>query len=217
MGFCGGGGTPLYSANEVEYDISWLSPQSEYRPVEYLQKWLLLWQDDSRRLDAAKAIQTFRIEHIRRHWLEKPVHEKAAFNPNSGELTDSLSTFDEAVNQAKDTQQLMLAEARLTKSLYRIACQASGYQDFTRVKKGEGMDPANHFLDNGNYLAYGLGATATWVLGLPHGFSVLHGKTRRGGLVFRCCRLDKRCLGIAPSVRQPPWPGLKAKSSEPAV
>jgi CRISPR-associated protein Cas1 len=46
-------------------------------------------------------------------------------------------------------------------------------------------------LDHGNYLAYGLGATATWVLGLPHGLAVLHGKTRRGALVFDTADLIK--------------------------
>ena len=54
-----------------------------------------------------------------------------------------------------------------------------------------GGDPANRFLDHGNYLAYGLGATATWVLGLPHGLAILHGKTRRGGLVFDVADLVK--------------------------
>lgn len=44
---------------------------------------------------------------------------------------------------------------------------------------------------HGNYLAYGLGATATWVLGLPHGLAILHGKTRRGGLVFDVADLIK--------------------------
>ncbi len=34
VGFCGGGGIPLFSANEVEVDVSWLTTQSEYRPVE---------------------------------------------------------------------------------------------------------------------------------------------------------------------------------------
>jgi hypothetical protein len=48
--------------------------------------------------------------------------------------------------------------------------------------------------DHGNYLAYGLGATATWVLGLPHGLAVLHGKTRRGGLVFDVADLVKDAL-----------------------
>src|SRR5256885_6518537 len=52
-------------------------------------------------------------------------------------------------------------------------------------------DGANRYLDHGNYLAYGLGATATWVLGLPHGLAVLHGKTRRGGLVFDAADLVK--------------------------
>lgn len=33
VGFCGGGGTPLFSANEVDIDVAWFSPQSEYRPT----------------------------------------------------------------------------------------------------------------------------------------------------------------------------------------
>jgi hypothetical protein len=37
VGFCGGGGTPLFTANEVDFDVAWFSPQSEYRPTEYLQ------------------------------------------------------------------------------------------------------------------------------------------------------------------------------------
>ena len=65
------------------------------------------------------------------------------------------------------------------------------YGDFSRSKRGGGLDPANRFLDHGNYLAYGLGATACWVLGLPHGLAVLHGKTRRGGLVFDAADLIK--------------------------
>ena len=37
-------------------------------------------------------------------------------------------------------------------------------------------------------------ATAAWVLGLPHALAVLHGKTRRGGLVFDIADLIKDAL-----------------------
>ena len=46
VGFCGTDGTPLYSANEVDIDVSWLSPQSEYRPTAYLQNWVSFWFDE---------------------------------------------------------------------------------------------------------------------------------------------------------------------------
>ncbi|VEB26592.1 CRISPR-associated protein [Actinobacillus lignieresii] len=49
-------------------------------------------------------------------------------------------------------------------------------------------------MDHGNYLAYGLGATACWVLGLPHGLAILHGKTRRGGLVFDAADIIKDAI-----------------------
>jgi CRISPR-associated protein Cas1 len=46
VGFCGGGGTPLFTANEVDVEVAWFSPQSEYRPTEYLQKWVAFWFDE---------------------------------------------------------------------------------------------------------------------------------------------------------------------------
>jgi CRISPR-associated protein Cas1 len=30
---------PLFAANEVDVEVAWLTPQSEYRPTEYLQAW----------------------------------------------------------------------------------------------------------------------------------------------------------------------------------
>ena len=194
VGFCGGGGTPLFSANEVEIDVSWFSPQSEYRPVEYLQQWLKFWQDEDKRLVAAKMIQSTRIALIKLRWIDKNKYPDDTFVVNKPDLTAALNAFNQDVEAAENTQQLMLAEARMTKQLYKIACKASGYQAFTRAKKGSGTAPANRFLDHGNYMAYGLGATATWVLGLPHGLSVLHGKTRRGGLVFDAADMIKDAL-----------------------
>ena len=66
------------------------------------------------------------------------------------------------------------------------------YGDFTRER--ESLDTANAFLNHGNYLAYGLAATTLWVLGIPHGFAVMHGKTRRGALVFDVADLIKDTL-----------------------
>ena len=67
VGFCGGGGTPLYAGNEVQVDVSWLLPQSEYRPTAYLQQWVSFWFDDKQRLEAAKYFQYQRIKQIRKH------------------------------------------------------------------------------------------------------------------------------------------------------
>jgi CRISPR-associated protein Cas1 len=87
--------------------------------------------------------------------------------------------------------ELLTVEGRLTKQLYRLVAEATRYGDFVRSQRGNSIDIANQFLDHGNYLAYGLAATATWVLGLPHGLAMLHGKTRRGGLVFDVADLVK--------------------------
>jgi CRISP-associated protein Cas1 len=102
-----------------------------------------------------------------------------------------LESSMDVVRSAPDVGYLLAEEGRLTKRLYAIAAEATAYGEFTRGAKGESTDRANRFLDHGNYLAYGLGATAAWVLGLPHGLAVLHGKTRRGGLVFDIADLTK--------------------------
>ncbi|WIG79726.1 type I-F CRISPR-associated endonuclease Cas1 [Photobacterium damselae] len=182
VGFCGGGGTPLFSGNEVQVDVSWLLPQSEYRPTEYLQQWVSFWFDDNARLTAAKAFQHQRIKQIRKQWQR--LENKYDFAYNAELLDSALQRFSDNIETCQTSQDLLLLEATTTKTLYKIACHAVQYGEFTRSERGNSTDIANRFLDHGNYLAYGLAATACWVLGLPHGLAVLHGKTRRGGLVF---------------------------------
>ena len=194
VGFCGGGGTPLYSANEIEQPIVWFSPQSEYRPVEYLQGWVKFWFDDSKRLQAAQLLQQLRIQQIECYWLNNRSLQQAGFKLYPEQLKKLLEQYRSEFSQASDSQSLLAAEGRLTKQLYKLAANAVNYGEFTRAKRGTGSDAANQFLDHGNYLAYGLGATATWVLGLPHGLALLHGKTRRGGLVFDAADLIKDAL-----------------------
>lgn len=96
----------------------------------------------------------------------------------------------------------MLIEAQLTKNLYKIAVSRTQQKDF--VRNYDSTDSANAFLNHGNYLAYGLAATTLWVLGIPHGFAVMHGKTRRGALVFDIADLVKDAIVL-------PWAFICAK------
>lgn len=184
VGFCGTDGTPLYAANEMDIDISWLCPQSEYRPTEYLQQWVSFWFDEEKRLQAAKRFQQVRLNLVEKQWLGARMQRENKFAVNSERLCALISQAREAFHGAENHTELMLKEAQLSKALYKLVSQATGYGEFTRAKRGGGLDPANRFLDQGNYLAYGLAAVAAWVTGIPHGLAVMHGKTRRGGLVF---------------------------------
>ena len=198
VGFCGGGGTPLLMANEVE----WLTPQSEYRPTEYLQGWLGFWFDDDKRLYAAKAFQYGRLEYLRRIWSKDRDLISEGFNSADPNIDKSLTSFSQQITTARNTTELLQTEARLTKQLYKVAAGNTGFGDFTRERTAQ--DNANAFLNHGNYLAYGLAATTLWVLGIPHGFAVMHGKTRRGALVFDIADLIKDTLIL-------PWAFISAK------
>lgn len=198
VGFCGGGGTPLYMGNEVE----WLTPQSEYRPTEYLQGWLGFWFDDGRRLEAAQRFQQARIRFLQQVWQKDRELKLEGFAAQDDLIQKALDTFNARTDAAEKPSDLLLTEAQLTKILYKYAAEVTGQGGFTR--KHQSVDRANSFLNHGNYLAYGLAACCLWVLGIPHGFAVMHGKTRRGALVFDVADLIKDALVL-------PWAFICAK------
>ncbi|UKH23963.1 type I-F CRISPR-associated endonuclease Cas1f [Actinobacillus pleuropneumoniae] len=186
VGFCSGGGTPLFNGTEAEIGCDFFSPQSEYRPVEYLQQWCRFWFDDNKRLNSAKTLQLARLQLLLRTW------NKFDWEYAQDKLTALVQHYQEEFTNVKDSQSLLAAEGRLTAKLYALANQATLNDE--NFKRESGKEGANQFLDHGNYLAYGLGATACWVLGLPHGLAILHGKTRRGGLVFDAADIIKDAI-----------------------
>jgi len=198
VGFCGGGATPLFMANEIE----WFTPQSEYRPTEYIQGWMQFWFDDAKRLEVAKRFQIARIEFIQKVWSKDRELKLEGFDAADPELEGLFSTILTNIPNAYNVGKLLQLEAEFTKKLYKYAAQKTNQSGFTREHKSS--DLANDFLNHGNYLAYGLGATTLWVLGIPHGFAVMHGKTRRGALVFDVADLIKDALVL-------PWAFICAK------
>jgi len=198
IGFSGTGGTPLIAANEVE----WLNPQSEYRPTEYVQGWLSFWFDGEKRLGAAKRFQMLRLEYLKTVWRKDRDLKNQGFHMDDADMQKALDRFSVKIRQCPNIGDLLLLEAQLTKNLYRIAANRTRQNDF--VRNVEAVDDANAFLNHGNYLAYGLAATTLWVLGIPHGFAVMHGKTRRGALVFDVADLIKDTLVL-------PWAFICAK------
>lgn len=185
VGFCGGGATPLLAGTEIE----WLNPQNEYRPTEYVQGWLSFWFDEKKRLSAAKEFQRKRCAFIERVWEKDEDMQDAGFYVDDMEIEMAIQEYRRMIEQAQNVTQLLSSEARFTKELYKYAAHTVGLSGFTRDHSGE--DQANAFLNHGNYLAYGLAAVTLWVLGIPHGFAVMHGKTRRGALVFDVADLIK--------------------------
>ena len=198
IGFSGGGGTPLLMGNEVE----WLTPQSEYRPTEYVQGWLKFWFNDEARLKAAKQFQVARLQFMQTVWSKDRDLISEGFDGQNTTILGQINKASLDIPKATKTTELLNIEALLTKDLYKLAAQKTGQGGFKR--QHDGIDDANAFLNHGNYLAYGLAASTLWVLGIPHGFAVMHGKTRRGALVFDVADLIKDTLVL-------PWPFICAK------
>lgn len=198
VGFSGSGATPLLMATEIE----WLTPQSEYRPTEFIQGWMRFWFDDAKRLDAAKVFQKARIGFIKKVWSKDRELKMEGFSISDPTVEEMLDHAQQAIEEAPSVGKLLQIEAELTKKLYKYAAHVTGQSGF--VREHNAADLANEFLNHGNYLAYGLAASTLWVLGIPHGFALMHGKTRRGALVFDVADLIKDALVL-------PWAFVCAK------
>lgn len=188
VGFCGGGGTPLFAGT----DIQWFCPESEYRPTQYCQGWLSFWFDEKKRLTAAKEFQSARIGFLLNVWeKDKELHEEL-FYPDDEVVASVVAALRREITDADSVSRLLGAEAVFTKKLYQYAAGKTDVKDFVRDR--DSGDCANNLLNYGNYLAYGLAATALWALGIPFSFAVMHGKTRRGALVFDVADLVKDAI-----------------------
>lgn len=188
IGFSGSAGTPLFAGTSVE----WLCPQNEYRPTDYLQRWLTCWFDETKRTEMARKLQRFRLHYIERVWSEDKALQQAGFYLDDVLTEKALKDFAQKIAVCENATQLLALDTSLTKQLYTIAATCTKREDFVRDE--DSLDDVNLFLNQGNYLAYGLAATTLWVLGIPHGFPLMHTSTKRGALVFDVADLIKEAL-----------------------
>jgi CRISPR-associated protein Cas1 len=187
VGFTGSGGSPLTGG----IDPVFMSPQGEYRPTEYMQGWMRMWMDEGKRLDLAK-----RFLRKRHGWTQTFWSENRDLTVRGVTLDPSaIERFDSAISKAKSTEELLGAEAVWARSLYhqlRVGYRVEGFVRQESVQSRALLsDTVNSFLDHGNYIAYGLSAVALYAMGISFALPVLHGKTRRGALVFDVADLFK--------------------------
>lgn len=187
VGFCGSGGSPVFSMA----DFVFLSPQSEYRPTEYMQGWVRIWFDDRARIALARRFLHKRISLAENGWRKDPeLTRREIIIPE-----DTAEDFARSIDRTTDAETLLQSEAVWAKKLYRALARGFNLPHFTRnegqPQAESAEDRINSFIDHGNYIAYGYAAAVLYTLGISYAFPVLHGKTRRGGLVFDVADLIK--------------------------
>ena len=176
FGFTSGGGTPLF-----------LASNSEYRPTEHLQNWISWWSDEQKRLIVAKDFQLKRIEFVTEIWSK---YFKEFFD---SDIVSICNKYRNGLEISQNTNSLLGYEANFTKSIYKLLAQKNNISGFKRTA-GQSIDKANDFIDQGNYLAYGIASVSLWGLGIPPSLAVIHGKTRRGALVFDVADIFKDAI-----------------------
>lgn len=194
VAFTGTGGSPLH-----------FGALTNYGGTTHFRRMLTAYIDPEHGLRIAKEMMRERIRFM----------EKIGFDAIEDELrADKITSFERVcsrfrpnIDAAPDVMSLLGHEGQYAKGLFEAFATASRLdKDFTRrqggedraeTSKGKATDPAelaNDLIDHGNYLAYGFAAAALWALGIPPHMSVLHGKTRSGGLVFDLADVVKEAL-----------------------
>jgi CRISPR-associated protein Cas1 len=194
VGFTGGGGTPL---NAIE-DVAFVTGVSEYRPTVYMQAWAEMWFNEQRRMLCARRLLRMRVEAISHFWADSGTDFfKWVQVSKAQRMGNSLVPRDAYANNltGSTTEELLGKEGAHVRNLYafhKMMCNVS--KDF--VRDSSDRSGLNALLTMGNYLAYGLSASALHALGVSFSFPLLHGKTRRGALVFDIADIAKDAIVV---------------------
>ena len=198
IGITGGNGLPLY--NET-YNVSFITPSNEYRPVKYNQLLAQIFFNEEKRLLLAKSFFYKRIENMRKYYFlffDEGIINIPPSNLNIF-INEIEEKYKEKIDKVKKNNEILLLEATYVKEIYKFF--ANNYDiKFSRTKKYDKNIIDNSSVNNNltqlNYICYGIGNIILYTLGLSHSFPMFHGKTRRGGLTFDIADLIKDSFSV---------------------
>ena len=179
----GTGGTPLH-----------MGALTTYTATRHFRDMLPVYQSAERSLLAAKEVMSDRALRMRK--LGGAGAQRWLHTRDTSRLERICKQFENDLGECQDNRQLLGVEGVFSKRCYAEFARMAGLaRNGFRREAGVGKartdadmaDPvkwANRLIDHGNYLCYGMAGAALWALGIPPHMSVLHGKTRAGGLVF---------------------------------
>ena len=168
--FSGTGGTPLL-----------MGSLNTYQATPHFRRMLRVYDSNEASLEAAKKIMAVRISRMR-------ARSAVLSDSNVADLVGVCAVFEKRLTSCANHPMLLSAEGDFAKGVYGAFCRDAGVSGFSRKpgtdSQSNEVGAINRLIDYGNYLAYGIAAAAIFVLGIHPHMSVLHGKTRPGGLVF---------------------------------
>ena len=176
-------------------DFTCLTYNSEYKEQKYNQRFAQIFFNEELRLQKAKEILHRRVVITKELYSffkgEDILSEELLSKSNI-----LLDRFDKTIQNKTTITDLLLTEARHTKDIFKLF-KNDFKVEFTKETKVEKIkDNINRNLIDLNYLAYGMSASALSALGISYSFPLLHGKTRRGALVFDIADLIKDGFSI---------------------
>lgn len=184
LAMTGTGGTPITFGTLINY-----------RPTNHFRRAMTAWLSEQESLIVAKNMAEMRIENMMSIGLRRAQRGSDL----TAEISEACQDFGQKIQGCRTGAELLGAEGLYARMCYK-AYAKNIMKDERFVREpgkraaGNRNDVANSMIDHGNYIIYGLAGAALWALGVPPHLSVLHGRTRAGGLVFDIADIFKDSL-----------------------
>jgi CRISPR-associated protein Cas1 len=175
VAFTGTGGSPLLFGSLTNYQVT-----------KHIINMVNVYQSEDLSLQASKIIMNKRCENMSD--LSAKIIKKNGRKLRGIKIEQPVKNFKTKIDMSKTTKSLLGYEGDFAKKVYASYAKQVNLTDFKRNTGAKdyssNVGRVNSMIDHGNYIAYGIAGAVLWTLGIPASFSVLHGKTRAGGLVF---------------------------------
>ncbi len=101
-----------------------------------------------------------------------------------------ISKYERNIDECDNMSSLVGYEGSYVKSIFAHFADEHNVPNFKRDRRMK-TDIYNTFVTRYRYIIYGFAAVVIWSLGIPPALPIIHGSTRRGGLVFDVADLYK--------------------------
>jgi CRISPR-associated protein Cas1 len=182
IGFCSSGMTPVFLSS------------NQYRPNHYAQGWARRWIGN--RLEMCEEFMNIRIGLCKKNILSNELLDletiKRCLYQKSSVGKDPFVKIETGIDTGEQSIERFLGlEGSYVKNLMSLYREVFLLSDDPTAIKSAGRTELGRMIQHSNYLAYGLASCAIFLTGLSTSFPLLHGATRRGGVVFDVADLIK--------------------------
>jgi len=164
-----------------------IEPTKQKVSMAYAKSFMSKILDDNTQIELSKQLLFEQFKNIQYIW-----NDEEAFADYALYYDEDLHMIKKSIFAKNKITELLSYEGVKKKEINTLIANTFNVK-FTRIKENP-KDKINQFINVGNSIMYGYAQTVLWWLGIPPQFSLLHGETNRGALIYDAADLWKTAI-----------------------